>query len=299
MLFTLYAGVSNAATFEDAKKAYINKDYKAAATIWRELASTGNVTAQYNLGLMRDTGQGIEKRVDLAFYWYRNAAAKGNASAQFQLGAMYYKGRGVPKLLVETRRFWRASAELGNRDAQFSLGLFLLRHSKEKNKVALAVSRLKQAAARQHVGAAKLLRVIDGKLMAGKNLPLSELPSVVTGSTSVNYDENDVGAMSPQDRLVRGFKSVPWPNDLGKSQYVIKIGVFDSRRKAEDYVAKYNLSGPGRIVLDKKSYQIYTMVFDTKYDAYGYILGLTTKYPELDNGAFELVRGDMIKKLSP
>ena len=41
----------NAVTYEQASNYYKNKQYKESFTAYKELAITGNVNAQYNLGI--------------------------------------------------------------------------------------------------------------------------------------------------------------------------------------------------------------------------------------------------------
>lgn len=60
-----------------------------------QLAEQGDATAQFNLGTMYDSGQGVRQDYAEAFRWYRKAAEQGNTGAQYNLGAMYYSGQGV------------------------------------------------------------------------------------------------------------------------------------------------------------------------------------------------------------
>jgi hypothetical protein len=58
-----------------------------------------------------------------AEHGYREAAGQGNADAQYNLGVMYYTGEGVPEDAVEAVRWFRLAAEQGDALAQISLGL--------------------------------------------------------------------------------------------------------------------------------------------------------------------------------
>ena len=55
--------------------------------------------------------------------WYRLAAEQGHASAQFNLGFMYATGEGVPEDDTEAVRWYRLAAEQGHASAQTILGL--------------------------------------------------------------------------------------------------------------------------------------------------------------------------------
>jgi TPR repeat protein len=58
-------------------------------------AEAGDATAQYNLGVMYDDGQGVEQDFKEAVKWYRLAADQGLANAQHNLGVMHATGQGV------------------------------------------------------------------------------------------------------------------------------------------------------------------------------------------------------------
>ena len=45
--------------FQDGVDAYKRQDYKTAYKLWLPLAEQGNASAQYNLGLMYEDGQGV------------------------------------------------------------------------------------------------------------------------------------------------------------------------------------------------------------------------------------------------
>ena len=47
-----------------------------------QAAEQGNATAQYNLGVMYDNGQGVRQDDAQAVQWYRKAAEQGHAKAQ-------------------------------------------------------------------------------------------------------------------------------------------------------------------------------------------------------------------------
>ena len=68
------------------------------ASVFREtllLAKQGVAEAQFNLGTMYDSGQGVHQDYAEAFRWYRKAADQGYTEAQYNLGVMYDNGDGV------------------------------------------------------------------------------------------------------------------------------------------------------------------------------------------------------------
>lgn len=58
-------------------------------------AARGDADAQYRLGYMYSTGQGVPKDDANAVRWYSKAAGQGHARAQYNLGAAYANGIGV------------------------------------------------------------------------------------------------------------------------------------------------------------------------------------------------------------
>ena len=64
---------------------------------YRRAAEAGHADAQFNLGYMYNTGEGVAQDYTEALAWYRRAAEQRHARAQSSLGSMYYKGEGVPQ----------------------------------------------------------------------------------------------------------------------------------------------------------------------------------------------------------
>jgi hypothetical protein len=79
----------------------------------KEIALRGHPVAQFNLGVMLDTGQGAAQDFTQAARWYRLAAKQGHAAAQFNLGGLYYEGQGVPRDLVRASVWFSLAAVAG------------------------------------------------------------------------------------------------------------------------------------------------------------------------------------------
>jgi TPR repeat protein len=93
----LASGVASAADFYKGLEAAQSGDFKTALAEWTPLAEQGDSDAQYNLGVMYATGEGVPENDKTAVKWYTKAAEQGYASAQYNLGVMYYNGEGVPE----------------------------------------------------------------------------------------------------------------------------------------------------------------------------------------------------------
>jgi TPR repeat protein len=98
-------------------------DYGRAAEWYRRAAEQDHDGAQFNLGLMHQTGRGVAADPARAAEWYARAAARGHARAQYHLAALYQKGLGGTPDLVEAARWYARAAEQGYVAAQVQLAL--------------------------------------------------------------------------------------------------------------------------------------------------------------------------------
>jgi uncharacterized protein len=87
----------------------------------QEQAEKGDAKAQYELANIYAKGEGVEKDLKKAVYWYEKAAEQGHSYAQYNLGLMYYKGLGVEKDFNTTRYWYEKAAAQGDEDAQRNL----------------------------------------------------------------------------------------------------------------------------------------------------------------------------------
>ncbi|MGO9484945.1 MAG: trypsin-like peptidase domain-containing protein [Rhodomicrobium sp.] len=110
-------------TWEDAIAAQRKGDNKTAFKLFRQLAEKGDTAAQYNLGYMYITGQGVIQDNMEAAKWFKLAADKGLARAQHIYGLMCASGERLPQDHTEAAKWFRLSAEQGEAGAQSSLGV--------------------------------------------------------------------------------------------------------------------------------------------------------------------------------
>ena len=103
----------SADAFDDAYNAYQRGDYLTAAMTFRKLAEQGDSTAQYNLGLMYDNGQGFLQDYAEAVRWYRLDADQGDADAQLNLGFSYEYGEGLPQNNIMAHMWYNLASENG------------------------------------------------------------------------------------------------------------------------------------------------------------------------------------------
>ena len=114
-----------AGDFEDGIEAHQNGDYAVAHRLLLPFAERGDAFAQFYLGYMHETGDGVPQDYAAAARWYRLAAEQGVAAAQLHLGDMYDNGRGVPQDYAAAARWYRLAAEQGFAHAQINLGILL------------------------------------------------------------------------------------------------------------------------------------------------------------------------------
>lgn len=115
LLIVSFAAPVAAGPPEDFTAAYKKGDYAAALRVLRPLADQGDADAESNLGLIYETGRGVQQDFREAAKWYRRAADQGNAFAQAQLAALYMLGRGVPRDDVLAYMWFNLAAAQGEK----------------------------------------------------------------------------------------------------------------------------------------------------------------------------------------
>jgi tetratricopeptide (TPR) repeat protein len=103
----------------------MTNDQRAAAfpPLHVVLADRGDAGAQYELGVMYESGHGVRQDFVEAAKWYRKAADQGEARAQYNLACLYGQGQGVALDHAESVKWYRRAAEQGNPYAQNNLGV--------------------------------------------------------------------------------------------------------------------------------------------------------------------------------
>jgi TPR repeat protein len=84
-------------------------------------------TAQYNLDIIYETGNGAEKDMQKAAMWYRKSAEQGYPKPQFNLASIYENGDGVEKDMQLAVMWYRLAAEQGHPKPQFNLACIYVR----------------------------------------------------------------------------------------------------------------------------------------------------------------------------
>jgi TPR repeat protein len=122
--------VATAQDFDKGLEAAQSGDFQTALQEWSFLANNGDASAQANLGLLYENGDGVTQDYAQAVSWYRMAAQQGDADGQVWLGKMYFNGNGVTQDYAQALKWTRRAADQGYVEAQFQLGnLYAVRQS--------------------------------------------------------------------------------------------------------------------------------------------------------------------------
>ena len=85
---------------------------------WYHLAAEqGFASAQHNLGVMYEQGQGVGPDYKEAVKWYRRAAEQGVAAAQHNFGLIYVHGQGVAQDDLRAYMWFNLAARDGDENA--------------------------------------------------------------------------------------------------------------------------------------------------------------------------------------
>lgn len=82
------------ADFQEGVAAYERGDYAVAFREFKPLAESGHTDAQFYLGEMYSSGEGVPQNFAAAEEWYLRSAEGGHEPAQFMLGVTYLFGPG-------------------------------------------------------------------------------------------------------------------------------------------------------------------------------------------------------------
>lgn len=92
-----------------------------AASLLSNAATRGDAEAQYYLGLLLQSGKGVEQDLSRAFDWFLAAGENGNMRAQYELSKAYSQGHGTEQNPQEALRWLEEAAGEGLPEAQYFL----------------------------------------------------------------------------------------------------------------------------------------------------------------------------------
>ncbi|MCI0508005.1 MAG: AgmX/PglI C-terminal domain-containing protein [Gammaproteobacteria bacterium] len=135
LLLGVLTSLSAQADFDEATKAYLQGDFEKARYEALVDATDGKPAAQMLLGQLYFNGEGVEKDLKAAMYWYEKAAAQGFTDAQYRLGSLYFDGNyNIPKDYDNAYKWLQLAMESGHAEAKSKVeGLFKLETGKVVN----------------------------------------------------------------------------------------------------------------------------------------------------------------------
>jgi hypothetical protein len=104
-----------------AARSTIPRNPAKAVRWFRKAAEKGGAAAQFNMGILYDTGRGVPRDLGAAVTWYRKSAEQGFAEAQFNLAQMHRRGEGAESDAAEAVKWLMKAAKQGHVLAQFNL----------------------------------------------------------------------------------------------------------------------------------------------------------------------------------
>ncbi|MCU7960781.1 MAG: SEL1-like repeat protein [gamma proteobacterium symbiont of Bathyaustriella thionipta] len=121
LLGSMACSLVYADTVEEGFKAYEQKDYTRALSLWRPAADAGHVKAQFYLSVMYAHAYGVDHDGATSIRWLKKSANAGYAPAQFNLGNQYLNGAFVKADDSKAAYWWRKAAQQDFVPAQYNL----------------------------------------------------------------------------------------------------------------------------------------------------------------------------------
>ena len=207
--------IAQISDYKKAVNAYNRGDYKIAHKLIRPLANNGFPQAQYSLGVMYESGKGVDASLEKAKKWFQLAAEKGISKAQFKLGLIYRDGKDGEKNYSKAVEWWKLAANKGNVEAQTSLGAMFENGQGIPQDYAEAIRLYELAAEAGNVRAQKYLNLLlNKKVDAQINLGLG-----------IRF-ETGQGVVQDYNEAMRWYSLAA---DLGSEEGKEKLGLLVSK----------------------------------------------------------------------
>ncbi|MEI6439620.1 MAG: TonB family protein [Alphaproteobacteria bacterium] len=111
------------ADLKEADSLFNQKQYEQAYTLYEKLSATGNADAANQIGLMLQSGMGVDKNERKAFEYYDLAAKRGSVFGNYNVGVFKLKGIGITRDYSEAIERFTFSADHGHAESQNYLGV--------------------------------------------------------------------------------------------------------------------------------------------------------------------------------
>lgn len=241
---------------------------------YKTAAEYGDASAQFNLGLCYEKGNGVIKDMNKAVQWYQKSAAQGHAPAQCILGKCYENGNGVEQDYRKAFEWYTKAAEQGHAPAQFYLGLCYengngviaelgnTNLSSELNNAKADLERIQKeikGCENKMIHMEKICREYGHHMYSGKEekKKIEELkPQVEPAKERVKKAQNNL--------LYAAQKAIDWYNNAAEKKYA----------EALYYLGVCYENGKGLHKDSNKAFELYTQAAEQGYADAQYKLGM-------------------------
>ena len=121
-VLALLAGSPGFADYSAGLDAYNRGEWEQAAKELKPIADGGHSQAQFLMGTMYASGEGVEGSMGEALRYYRLSAEQDNGEAQNALAFTFRVGNGVQQSYENAAAWYRKAANRGIGDAQYNMG---------------------------------------------------------------------------------------------------------------------------------------------------------------------------------
>ncbi|CAA0078558.1 Secretory immunoglobulin A-binding protein EsiB [BD1-7 clade bacterium] len=93
------------------------RNHQEAFSWYQKAANGGYMPAQFTMGTLYDTGEGVKRDLAQAFKWYKTVANQGEGAAAYNVAVMYESGEGVAKDPQQAYVWYSIAGIMGYKDA--------------------------------------------------------------------------------------------------------------------------------------------------------------------------------------
>lgn len=152
------------ADYEDGVNAALAGDFDRAYAEFKIAADEGLNMAQYNLGILYFTGQGVKQDLGEAFRWTLAAAEQGHTAAQANLASLYFEGQGTRKDEDKAVEWYMEAARAGHGASAYTLATMYQKGSAVKRDRIQAHAWASMAQGAQYAEADALLSALERRM---------------------------------------------------------------------------------------------------------------------------------------
>ena len=152
------------ADYEDGVNAAFEGDFNTAFSEFSIAAEAGLDLAQYNLGILYYTGQGVDQNLKMAFKWTEAAAQQGHVDAQANLASLYLQGVGTQLNEEQGLEWLITAAKNGHGNSALSLANIFFEGEPVERDLVQAHAWAHMARVNQHDEAAAFISKIEPRL---------------------------------------------------------------------------------------------------------------------------------------